>query len=227
MAQYSNESREWPPWRNTGLSLRQYDELALVGIFVARTVWASPTLGLIVGGLFCWAPAVRTYGWQEVLQLWPQSLKRRILLPIHILGGAILLLLTCAFINWLITIIFYHGADATAMPQDPNFGVMSQASQWELIMIGVSGVLTTPLYEELTFRLCLVRLIERHLPFEGAAFASALIFAMLHRPVAYVPAMFYFGAIQCMIQRRYGTVACIATHALYNLAVFITFAHYA
>lgn len=210
----------WPPWNDTGRKLSYYDDMSIVLIICFRWLPILRTLYLFIAIPCAWIPAVRTYGWQKYFEVLPPEPKRRKFVPLYIISGTAFLIGLCTFINWALYIIFCDGANATPPPQDSNVELLTQSNWPQLALFFATAVIFTPLFEEISFRLILPRIIMRSFPYAFAAFVSSLIFAFLHRPIFFVPAMFYFGITQCVIQRHCGTLTALATHALYNTYVF-------
>ncbi len=210
----------WPPWRDTGRKLNYYDDLSIILIICLHWLPHLRLLYVFISAPCAWLPAVRTYGWQKYLEILPPEPKRRKFIPLYIIGGAALLIALCTFINWALYIIIFGCTNAAAPPQDANAVMLTQSNWPKLVYFFATAVVITPIYEEIIFRLILPRIIMRGFPYAFAAFVSSLVFAGLHGPFFFVPAMFYFAITQCAIQRYCGTLTAIATHALYNTYVF-------
>jgi ABC-2 type transport system permease protein len=98
-------------------------------------------------------------------------------------------------------------------------GEQLDANKELLPWIGALAVLAAPLFEELIFRGILYRGFRRSLAPLHAALASALVFALVHPPLAFVP-VFVMALLAALVFERTGLLlAPIAAHATYNALV--------
>lgn len=89
---------------------------------------------------------------------------------------------------------------------------------WLLVL----GVVAAPLFEEFIFRGILFSAFRRSLGVTAAVFASAAVFALVHRPLGALP-VFVLALLAALVYARFRWLgAPIAAHAVYNAIVIGT-----
>lgn len=116
----------------------------------------------------------------------------------------------------MVTAVAYEVHGLHVMPQDVSQALSGAGGTWRLIPIVLYILLAAPLFEELLYRGLVFGLLRRF----GAGWAvggSALVFALVHDPVAIAPT-FGAGLVLALLRERSGTLAApLALHAASNL----------
>lgn len=94
-------------------------------------------------------------------------------------------------------------------------------------IVGFAGVVIASITEEILFRGFLYAILRRYAGAFGSIVASALVFAFLHEPIAFLP-IFVIGCLLAYLYERTGSlIAPIAAHASNNLYAFLfIYVHY-
>ncbi len=126
------------------------------------------------------------------------------------LGGAWLYLAVVPHVPWLMTLAVEQKAQQAAAGNE--LGVL-----W----IALLAILAAPLCEEYIFRGLVFRGLRRSFPPVLAMAASAALFAVVHPPFSAIPVFGLGIACAFAFERTKTLLAPVATHALYNAAVFL------
>jgi membrane protease YdiL (CAAX protease family) len=86
--------------------------------------------------------------------------------------------------------------------------------------LGILSVVAAPPVEELIFRGLLYRGLRRSMSTPRAVVASALVFALVHPPIAFLPVLVLAIFAAAVYERSKLLVAPIVAHATYNALLF-------
>lgn len=191
------------------------DATAAVCLVLPRFLAAPRLLMLALAAVCAWLPAARLTGWNAILQQPPVTVRRTVMAAI---SGTALLLAGCLLLNGLtaltLSLFGYHAAP------DPRVTQLAGSQPGAAMLLQAATLIAAaPLYEEALYRLTLPRLLAGKLGFFPASMASAIVFAASHY-VNFFPAMLFFGLVQSLLLKRFGFIAALTTHILYNTAVF-------
>ena len=81
------------------------------------------------------------------------------------------------------------------------------------------AVIAAPFFEEFIFRGLVFQGLKRSFPAAGAIIMSAVIFAVVHPPISFVPVFIVGLATAYLFHKTNALTASISTHAVYNLIV--------
>jgi hypothetical protein len=94
---------------------------------------------------------------------------------------------------------------------------LGSAEPWQIPILAALIVGAAPLAEEILFRGLLFGWLRRHVSFWPSAFASALVFSLLHMIVEVIPPTIALGLVFAWMYERSGSLwTPIAVHMLHN-----------
>lgn len=98
---------------------------------------------------------------------------------------------------------------------------LSAPEDWQIPILAVLIAGAAPLAEEVLFRGVLFGWLRRHVPFWPSAFASALVFSLMHMIVEVMPPTIVLGVLFAWMYERSASLwTPIAVHMLHNAIVF-------
>ena len=98
---------------------------------------------------------------------------------------------------------------------------LGSPKSWQMPFLAALIVVAAPLAEEILFRGVLFGWLRRHVSFWPSAFASALVFSLLHMIVEVIPPTIALGLVFAWMYERSGSLwTPIAVHMLHNGVVF-------
>lgn len=94
----------------------------------------------------------------------------------------------------------------------------TKTSVW--IAVGLA-VFAAPLFEEYLFRGLLFNSLRRSFPIKTSIFATALLFALIHPPLSFIPVFFLGATTSWVYHKTQSLIASILTHACYNASILL------
>lgn len=122
----------------------------------------------------------------------------------------------------LLTYILMAAVPGFDVDQAQDVGFKTSPQILQLVFIGLSLVIITPIIEEILFRGILFKGLRRKLPFWFAAVITSTIFALAHGQWNVAADTFILSLVLCYLVERSGSViSAILLHAVKNLVAFI------
>ncbi len=112
------------------------------------------------------------------------------------------------------------GVGWTCFLETGVFGEIGRgALEWNPLLLILLTVVAAPIFEELLFRGFMCRTMGAFWSRRGAIFGSALVFAVVHPAIAFVPVFLLGVGTAVLYLRSQSVVPGMVLHALYNLGI--------
>lgn len=141
--------------------------------------------------------------------------------PASILRAIGIWLLCLPVVGALVYVMFRITGSTAIGRQVELIPSLGSPEPWQIPILAALIVFAAPLAEEMLFRGLLFGWLRRHVSFWPSAFASALVFSLLHMIVEVIPPTIALGLVFAWMYERSGSLwTPVAVHTLHNGLVF-------